>query len=485
MNSKKIIFNLIISNKILIITLIPGIIVLSIISILLKFYLFMAIPFLLLMLISLHKIEYGIYTLAFIIPFSPSFKFIELGGRTIGITFEYAIVGLIIFIWVIKKLNIGKLTIKYNILLIPLIIFILIGFGSLFRAAVDVGVKRIIGGTAAFIGLIEFILLFSIIIDSLKNIDQVKKVIYIMLSAGILVSIISIIQYMSFKGEVYRLEPIFEGFIRGEDVKSNPNTYATYLMIIVFAGIIFGQINTKSKKIFFYISSCLSLIIIFLTGSRSSFLAVLSGLFIYGFIKNKKIIVLLLIAIIIIFSISEKYSNRFGSIIEIIKSRDMHKKFFELKYESVDWQQAKTMGLKGLGTDMYTGALRLTLWKEAIRLISARPFLGYGYQMNRYYSYSPTAENYFLDIWIMFGFFGFALMIYVFWILWKIAWSLRKNENLFIMTFSIFYLCFLFGIIIISLTGSVMFSPKIASYFWILSGLLIVLNNKKEVINRE
>ena len=108
MNSEKNIFSLFISNKILIITLIPVIIALSILSILLKFYLFLIIPFLLLVLITLYKIEYGIYTLAFIIPFSPSFKFIELGGRTIGITFEYAIVGLIIFIWVIKKLNIGK-----------------------------------------------------------------------------------------------------------------------------------------------------------------------------------------------------------------------------------------------------------------------------------------------------------------------------------------------------------------------------------------
>ena len=485
MNSEKNIFSLFISNKILIITLIPVIIALSILSILLKFYLFLIIPFLLLVLITLYKIEYGIYTLAFIIPFSPSFKFIELGGRTIGITFEYAIVGLIIFTWLIRKLTIGKFTIKYNILLIPLIIFISIGIGSLFRTSVYVGVNRIIGGFAAFIGLIEFILLFIIIIDSFNSIDQVKKIIYIMLSAGLLVSIISLIQYISLKGEVYRLEPIFEALIRGENVKSNPNTYATYLMIIVFAGIIFGQTNTKCKKIFFYISSCLSFIILLLTGSRSSFLAVLLGLFFYGFIKNKKIIGLLLIAIILIFSFSENFSARFGSFVEIIKSRDIHKEFFELKYENVDWQQVNITGLKGWGTDIYSGALRITLWKEAIRLISASPFLGYGYQMTRYYSYSATAENYFLDIWIMFGFFGFALMIYVFWILWKIAWSLRKNENLFIMTFSIFYLCFLLGIIIISLTGSVMFSPKIASYFWILSGLLIVLNNKKEVIDKE
>jgi O-antigen ligase len=164
---------------------------------------------------------------------------------------------------------------------------------------------------------------------------------------------------------------------------------------------------------------------------------------------------------------------------QIITSERIHKIFIRLNEKDLDWERIKVMGLEGYRTDVVSGALRITAWIDGVKLISNRPFLGYGYKLNYLYSNWQTSENYFLDIWIMIGVFGFMNILLIFLYLLKYSWRFLNSKNLYSYHYSRFYLSFLVSITVISLTGSVLFSPKLASYFWILNSLLLGLSNEK------
>ena len=108
MNKKINILNLIdshfnkISEKVFFIILVVAL-SMYLLFIIFKLYPLLILPFFLLSFLVLCKFEYGIYILVFFIPFSPSLEFVEVAGRTIGITFEYIMITIIIFIWLIKN----------------------------------------------------------------------------------------------------------------------------------------------------------------------------------------------------------------------------------------------------------------------------------------------------------------------------------------------------------------------------------------------
>ena len=443
------------------------------------------IPFLLIVsglifLIILYDFKWGIYLLVFIVPFSPSIDFINIGSRSIGLPFEYMISSMIILSWIINRLLNKNYKIMFNYL--NLIIFTLIIFTvlSIFRAVLQVGFSNSLSGVTSFVGLFQFVLVFYIIFELKLDLTEHLKIVKLILIAGAVSSIISLIHYLFFLDEVYRLEPFFDALLRSENVKANPNTYAGFQMIVCLLGIGFIKYFKNYWKYLAISASILSLIVILLTKSRSSLLGLVVGLLFIAYYNRLKIIPLLTLLLFIpIFLSSQKYLERYSSMWQIITSERIHKIFIRLNEKDLDWERIKVMGLEGYRTDVVSGALRITAWIDGVKLISNRPFLGYGYKLNYLYSNWQTSENYFLDIWIMIGVFGFMNILLIFLYLLKYSWRFLNSKNLYSYHYSRFYLSFLVSITVISLTGSVLFSPKLASYFWILNSLLLGLSNEK------
>lgn len=429
-------------------------------------------------------IDKGIYLLLFIIPFSPSIELTDVGGRTIGLTAEYALTAVIIVAWCLQKIFLGQLSFRCNSLVTPLFLLLIIIILSLFRAWTEIGGNNIISGVIPFIGFFEYICLFLIIIDTFRKPEQVKFAIKIVFIACLLSGVINLIFYVFQSDNLYRLQPVFDSLFRKEGVHSNPNSYAAYLMIVYFAGFCFLEDFNRSKRPWLIIISIVMFVTIILTGSRSVFLGIISGTFIFGLIKRNKLIpLILLIGLISLFFISEKYYNRYSSILVILSNKEIHNLFSRVQYEQVNWEDVGIKGFKGYRTDVVAGALRLMHWIEGLKMIKFRPLLGYGYHLKQYFSFSPSSESYFLDIWIMTGIFGLIIILHIFYKLGYFALYLYKMSDSFLKNYGIFFIVYLSAVVVISLTGSVLFSSKVAAYFWSLSACLCALQYEKNSIN--
>jgi len=438
-----------------------------------------------LFLLIFNDFRWGIYLLVLIVPFSPSIDFIKIGSRSVGLPLEYIVSTMIVLSWIINKIiNVNHKIISnyFNFIIFTFTNIILL---SIFRAIIQVGPSQSISAITSFIGLILFILVFYIILELNLDLNQKLIIIKLILAAGAISSLISLVQYLFFLDDVYRLEPFFDALLRSENVKANPNTYASFQMIVCLSGIGFLKYFKKYWKYISLLSSSLSLLVILLTKSRSSLLGLIIGLFVIAYFNRLKIIPLLTILLFIpILLSSQKYLERYSSMWQIVTSERIHDIFIRLNKKDIDWEKIKVMGLEGYRTDVVSGALRITAWFDGLELISNRPVLGYGYKLNYLYSNWQTSENYFLDIWIMTGLLGFINILLIFYFLLRSSWKRINSKNQFTYFYSRFYFSFLIAITVISLTGSVLFSPKLASYFWILNSLLFSVPDEKNFNSR-
>jgi len=434
--------------------------------------------------VTLYDIVNGIYLLIFLIPFSPSAEVFSINGRPIGITLEFLLSTIIIFFWFTKKISKNDFSLKTNQLFIPGMLLLIVTIVSLLQAGLNLGFNNITTGIVSFIVLLEFIIVSFILVDEVDNDKQRKAILHLIFIAGMIVSALSLGYYLLTNPSDFRLMPIFDSILRGENVKSNPNSFAAYLFLTPLIGLVLSLNANIRYKIVYIVGSFVAIATIFFTGSRSGLIGLLLGLMVIGWFKSKRVLLVLFLGgILFSISISDKFVERYQSIGEIITSERIHKIFFNVDYKDIDWNKVAIMGYAGYGTDIVSGALRITHWIEGMQMVSKRPLLGYGYRLKQHYSSSPTSENYFLDLWIMIGLIGLSVFLIIMYLVIKNSQSLIQSQIEHYSEFGVISLAYYGGIIMVSLTGSVLFSSKVGCYFWIINGLLISYINEKNITN--
>src|SRR3989338_2931159 len=236
-----------------------------------------------------HLLEYFSLALLIFIPLYPKIPLAEvLPGYLVRLRLDDIFVALAFFVWVIWVIR-GKVNLRKNPLLIPIGIYILVGFFSTLSAmfitkTVPFETLHVAKLYLHFFRRIEYFSVFFIFFSSIKSLEQIKKYVYI---AAIVLLAVSIYGF----GQKYLYWPVFSTMNRefSKGVKLYLTEHAivlstfgghydlaAYLMIVLTLFIPLALVVKKwLHKSLFLLVSLAGFWLLILTVSRTSFLAYL------------------------------------------------------------------------------------------------------------------------------------------------------------------------------------------------------------------
>jgi putative inorganic carbon (HCO3(-)) transporter len=314
----------------------------------------------------------------------------------------------------------------------------------------------------------RYILIYYLAVNNIRSSDQVKRLVWAMLTSAVVVSLYGFHQYF-FGANVSAME-----WVDGEqfpDLKmrvfstlENPNLLAGFLvtMMAIASGMGYKSDTVKSKMIF------ASLVILFggclvLTYSRGAWISLLAIIGMYGVLCNRKIFWLLLLLPVIGFFAHDALLERLMSIMN--------------------------------PTDT-SSTLRLALWESTIAMIMDKPFFGIGwgaywmvYPDYDFFINNPNtkifhAHNMYLNIAAEIGIPGLLTFLSMMYGHIRLALSsiggAAQHWSSGVMLGIVGAIC---GLIVNGFTDYVLFNIQLSMLFWLLNALIVVvwqLNHQRQ-----
>ena len=352
------------------------------------------------------RIEYGIY---FIMPFIPHQNIldymIELPyGKDIN---DIIFVALIIK-WVIDKRRSGesfiiKTPFNYAILVFMLWTYIEMWWGASYfgtGAPLSLTDSRVI----YWKNLIRIPLLYLIVVNNIKSPKQMKLIIFLMILAVLMLdrSFYNIAQYKDLSHFSENTEKV------GGMGASGSNELAVFLaMYVIVLVALFTSIKNIWMKLLLSGPIALSYYCIAFLFSRSGYLAAFAGMVVIGFLKDKKVFILVF-ALVLYWQTLLPTAVR--ERIEMTRSRG--------QYDDTTQQ-------------------RLGMWDMGLELVASNPIMGIGLDgahhmavKSKGYNRSwGSYHNSYLQQAVETGIPGLVIYLWIFFLMFKAGWRLFRNTD--------------------------------------------------------
>ncbi|MCA9374270.1 O-antigen ligase family protein [Candidatus Peregrinibacteria bacterium] len=381
-----------------------------------------------------------------------------------------AIIPVIIAAWIFKNLTSAQTKSIFNDqsknISLALIIFVVVAGLSLLQSLTFLSFSETLGGSLYLVRYLQYALLYFITLQSIETEEQKKAVITTMTISAIGLAIAGFIQLVVYPDladlEQFGYDPHINRLV---SVWLDPNFVGGFLSFIVsiLLGIGLHTHKNKSKVGIFTIIAILSAAI-FLTYSRSAYLAFAAGVFIISLLKSRKILLITIALFLVGITVSDRAQERVGELTQSI---------IALAGDSVD-------------TPDPTAALRLESWRQTWSLIEKRPILGSGYNNLRTVNHQEGftkeesthsgsgSDSSLLTIGATTGILGFIpfILIYIFALTSSFQiWRNNKNTPL-NRGYALGILGGMFALLVHSIfVNSLLFAP-ILLFFWIALALL-------------
>lgn len=392
----------------------------------------------------------------------------DFGTGATALNFTNILIVIILFGWIARALT-GKRFFKHVALNIPIFILCLFAVISLLQGAFQYA-----GGYAEHFVIplkrwLTPIFLYFISLNMIKNKEDIKKVIIIIMIATVAISAMAIKEYMNYgdRGslERSRIGGVFE----------QPNLLGAYLVYMIFLFLGFYLLNIEKPRYWLFL--ILSLICfrgIMVAFSRGAYIAFAFGLLVITFFRSKVIFTILVV--LMIFAILNPIFLPGG-----------------IRYRMS--MTSKNEGILSTDTQQITDPSvtnRLEIWKGAIRMIKDHPF-GTGYGTFPFFIPYYTAiekrmdaHNTYLILAAEMGIHTLTIFLVILFILFKnTLWLYKKIKDRFIRAVTLGFLGSLGGLVMANMFGSRLITEELSSYFWILAGLImscVIMKKKKEIV---
>jgi len=280
-------------------------------------------------------------------------------------------------------------------------------------------------------------------VNHVRNTDQVKRFIICLFITCFIASIIGLLQIPG--GE--RVSAPFEGEI-GE-----PNTFGGYLLFMgmVAAGLFVKTKSLKNKQILAVILLCIIPPFLF-TQSRSSYLAAVPALLLLGFMTDRRIIIVGVLAA------SLMVSPLF--LPEAVKNRIM--------FTFTQPEEQGQIHIGAMRLDTSTSA-RLQSWKEALSDWPKHPLLGYG--VSGYHFVDAQFPRTLVET----GILGLVAFLYLLYSIAKLTLQNLKEINTpYYQGLGIGFLAGFVGLIVHAIGANTFIIVRIMEPFWFLVGIITV-----------
>jgi len=429
-------------------------------------------------------LTYGIYLVVLCLPLY-LVRFEIFGIPTTVL--EVLIYALFVF-WLIKKLSQNtKYKIrgtKYKSLFIPIILIVI---GASLAIIFSTDLRASAGIWKAW--FLDPLLFFVVVITTIKNLKQIKGVLYSLFLSGAVVSVISLI---------YLIQGKLDPFGRLQAFYDSPNYLAMYLAPALIIGL--GFISKKVFQPSLNACSRPNKLAHFGEPSENDPLATLGALvpasllarFTYlvtSLAKSFRLEYLFVIAIV--FALC--FTKSFGAWLGIIAAVCFGVVFY--LYKSGRKQFALTILYLVLLIIVFLGYFaliqkessfdaRIVIWQEAWEVFKANPILGIGPGTfgNYFPPYPelgvPQPHNIFLAFLLQTGIIGFIGFI------WLLIWFFRTGAKLLTVHCSLFTVTLMSVMVYILVHGLVdttYWKNDLSVIFWIIVALMVVLKNRLDI----
>ena len=398
--------------------------------------------------VSFVKFEWGLYILIFSMLLSPEIKIGDTGsaslGRGITLRLEDFLLIIIGFSWFVKNAVHKELGLFLKTPLNKAILFYILSYIiSTILGIMDERVSLKSGGLYA-IKYLEYFVIFFMVVNHVKDQDQVKRFVFCLLLTCCITSIIGILQIPG--GE--RVSAPFEGE-RGE-----PNTLGGYLLFVgaIAAGLLITNEDPKWKH-FLLILIIIMLPPFLFTQSRSSYLGLVPVCLILGLLTKRRIIIVGLL--IISFFMSPLFLP------SQIKDRILY-----------TFSQPKMSGQITVGDfrlDTSTSA-RIASLKEVIRDWPEHPLIGYG--VTGYHFVDAQYPRVLIES----GILGLIAFFYLLYSIFRLAVEhLKAVKTPFFKGLSFGFLAGFTGLLFHAIGANTFIIVRIMEPFWFFAGIIVVL----------
>jgi O-antigen ligase len=299
-------------------------------------------------------------------------------------------------------------------------------------------------GSLFVLKYIEYFIVFFMVINHVKDEEQVKRFIFCLFLTCFITAIIGILQIPG--GD--RVSAPFEG------ETSEPNTFGGYLLFIgcIAAGILSKTQNHKIKKLLIFFIIVMILPFLF-TQSRSSYLALIPACMTIGFMVKRRIIILGLIIISI--SLSPLFLPA------PVKNR--------ILYTFTQPEGSGQVTIGDIRLDTSTSA-RLVSWREALKDWFKQPILGYGVT-----GYTFVDAQY-PRVLTETGILGFIAFMYLLFSIFKLAVNTLRNVTTpHFKGLCIGFMAGYIGLLVHALAANTFIIVRIMEPFWFFVGIVAVL----------
>jgi len=409
--------------------------------------LIMGVAALIIVTVSFINIEWGLYLIILSMLLSPEFMAGDTGGTSLGrgvtLRLEDFLLVVIGFSWLArnaidKELGLFlKTPLNKAIFFYVLVCVLSTGFGIM------AGRVELKTGSLFLLKYIEYFVLFFMMVNHVRNTDQVKRFIICLFITCVIASIIGALQIPGGG----RVSAPFEGDV-GE-----PNTFGGYLLFMgmVAAGLLAKTKSLKNKQILAVILLCIIPPFLF-TQSRSSYLAAVPALLALGLMTDRRLIIVGLVAVLLM------ASPLF--LPKAVKNRIMY-----------TFTQPEARGQIKIGEfriDTSTSA-RLISWREALSDWPKHPLLGYGVTGYQF------VDAQFPKVLVETGILGLVAFLYLLYSIAKLTLQNLKEVNTpYYQGLGIGFLAGFVGLIVHAIGANTFIIVRIMEPFWFIVGIITV-----------
>lgn len=280
-------------------------------------------------------------------------------GPSGGILVSDALIPVFIAAWVARNIFNRERGLPKSKLTLPIILFIAIATLSLIQSLTFLSFAEAGSGTLYLIRFSQYALLYFITLQTITTPEQKKAIIRTMIISAFLLAIAGFVQLGVYPNLAALEEQGYDPHInRLVSVWLDPNFVGGFLAFIIsiMLGISLHSKNPKTRAALFLLIAILGAAL-FLTYSRSAYLALAAGIFIISLLRSQKILLITIALFLLGIGISPRAQDRIGELTQSIAS---------LTTSSID-------------TPDPTAKLRIESWQQTWTLIQKRPLLGSGY----------------------------------------------------------------------------------------------------------
>jgi len=315
------------------------------------------------------------------------------------------------------------------------------------------------------IKLLKYLLIFVVCSDAIKDKKHLEKIVFSVCCGVSLLAIDALWQFFSGYDFIHRSVLHHQiGLARASASFPNPNLLGIYMsaFIPLIVGLTILYFKGKNK-IFMFLLSILALTGIFLTFSRGAGLAVYLAILFLAIAGKKKLLILALIAVLLIFP--------------FVMPENIKKWAKEVNYNPVVFMFNQD---------------RISIYSNTINMVRHHPFIGVGantFSKNygKYrtesaekYAYTPDgiyAHNIYLQMAGEIGLLGLAAFIFFLFLIFKnVASSYAKLKDGYLRAVLLSLFAGILAFLVNGLTETSLYNARVAIVFWYLIGISLSLN---------